>query len=337
MRMARDGKTITQLTDEQPGQADILAVIDFDVSPVDGSLVYLVQGRVGNMLVRTDAVGEQRTVLLPRASVNRARWSPDGTQIALLVSPPAEATSGSAGGVYLIPASGGELQLLQPNDAVDGSANPEARGYMPLAWSPDGKKLLLQAYALGVEVCHAAVKDIASGKLVTIQAPEGLVSSCGNGEWSPDSRTIYIGMSRPGPHPAAPGLWTADPETGAITPFIQGEGFEDGSKQLVSNHRPLQDGSVYTFLSSVKTLPDPFSGDLPEYRLFSMGKADGMALRDEAFPVVGQALWAHDTSGVIVDMPKGEPGNIITAWIPVKGPVVELGPFMGEAKGWARN
>jgi hypothetical protein len=144
-------------------------------------------------------------------------------------------------------------------------------------------------------------------------------------------------MARPGPQPPVPGLWQADPKTGAITPFLQGE-FEVGGYQLVTNYRPLKDGGVYAFVSTVKELPNPFSGVIVPYKLWQGAQTDGLFVRDEYFSVVGQALWATDTSGVVVDMPKANTGTIITAWIPVNGdPVVELGTFMGEIKHWASN
>jgi hypothetical protein len=149
VRMERDGTTIVPMTHEQPGQPDILAVINFDVSPVDGSIVYVVQGAGGNLLVRADARGQQRTVLLNKVPVNNPRWSPDGSQIAVQIAEPADSAGGPIGGVYLIAANGGDLQLLQSNDRND-PANPsaDAYGYLPQAWSPDGKRLLLSAYSL---------------------------------------------------------------------------------------------------------------------------------------------------------------------------------------------
>lgn len=336
VRLERDGKTITQITNEQPAQPDILAVTDFDVSPVDGSLIYVVQTPAGNTLVRSDAQGKQRTLLLPKAIVNTPRWSRDGSQIAFISIGTEEQNPGMVGGVYLIAATGGIPRLLQANDKVD-PANPQAdaRGYSPVSWSPDGKKLLLSAYSMTVEMCSAAIKDVTTGSLIPIQAPEGMVSSCAGGVWSVDGKVIYTGMARPGPQPPVPGLWTATAETGAITPFIRGE-FESGQYQLVSNPRPLNDGSVYAFASSVEKLPDPFGGVMPEYMLFVMGTTDGMALRDDPIQVSGKALWAPDNSGVIVDMVKPSINDVVTAWVPINGgPIVELGQFMGEAKQWA--
>lgn len=337
VRLERDARTITQITSEQAGQADMLAVIDFDVSPVDGSLVYVVQGRVGNMLVRSDAQGQQRAVLLPNAPVMRPRWSPDGTQIAIQVSPPLENTVGPLGGVYLIAADGGEPQLLQPNDRTDPVLpSAEARGYGPHAWSPDGKRLLLSAVGLRAEICNAAVKDLESGALIPIQAPPGLTSGCASGQWSTDGRTIYIGMARPGPQPPVPGLWQADPRTGAISPFIQGQP-ASGSYTLVSSPRPVAADTIYAFVAAVETLPEPYSGVTTQYQLYEVGQTEQRELRGEQFVVIGQALWAPDHSGSVVDMPDPEARDVITAWIPVAGgPVVKLGPFLGEARHWAR-
>lgn len=337
VRLERDARTVTQITNEQPGQADILAVIDFDVSPVDGSLAYVVQGRVGNMLVRSDAEGQQRTVLLASAPVTMPRWSPDGRQIALQVSPPPENTAGPVGGVYLIAADGGEPQLLQPNDRTDPVLPaPEARGYMPHAWSPDSKQLLLSAVGLRVETCNAVVKDLESGALVPIQAPPGLISGCASGQWSADGQTIYIGMARPGPQPPVPGLWQADPRTGAITPFIQGQA-SDGSYRLVSSPRAVAADTIYAYVAAVTTLPEPFGGVSTPYQLYQISPTEQRELRGEQFGVVGPALWAPDHSGSVVDIPNAEAATVITTWVPVAGgPMVELGPFLGEARRWAR-
>jgi hypothetical protein len=332
VRLERDGTTVTPITDETPGQPDILAVIDFDVSPADGSLVYVVQGTNGNVLIRTDAEGQDRNILLDNAQVSMARWSPDGQTLALRMQPTDE-----QGGVYLMPASGGTPEMLQPDDPRD-DANPstDARGYMPIAWSPDGEQLLLSAYSLSVEMCSAAVIDVQSRELVPIQAPEGMVSGCASGKWSVDGNTIYINMARPGPQPPVPGLWKADPQTGQITQFLQGE-FDDGY-QLVINPHPLEDGGVLAFVSTVQTLPDPFGGVQVPYNLFRGAQTDGVMVRDDALPIVGQALWADDNSGAVVDMWSADANDVITAWVPVDGgPVAELGRFMGEAKHWAGN
>lgn len=335
VRMERDGKTITPITAEQPGQPDILAIFEFDVSPVDGSLIYAVQGSTGNTIVRTDANGKQRTVLLPNVAATHLRYSPDGTQIALRISAPLEATGGQRGGVYVIPAAGGVPQLLQADDNPNNSTL-EGRGYMPHRWSPDGNRLLVSAYGLALEVCSAAVIDMRSRGLVPIQSPQGTVSGCASGQWSADGQRIFIQMSGPGPQPPVPGLWQADPATGALTPYIQGQN-ADGTYALTSNQRPLDDGTIYVFIADVETPPDPFSGIMPRYRLYKRGTADGTAVRSEQFAVVGQALWADDNSGVLVDMISEAVNDVVTAWIPIDGgPVIELGRFMGEEKHWTR-
>jgi Tol biopolymer transport system component len=277
--------------------------------------------------------------LLPNAFANIPRWSADGSQIAFVGGGPPEQAGSMPAGVYVIPAAGGAPRLLQANDKVD-PANPsaDARGYSPVAWSPDGTKLLLSAYSMTVETCSAAIKDVSTGTLTPIQAPEELVAGCASGRWSPDGKLIYTTMARPGPQPPVPGLWTVDPQTGASTPFLQGQ-FENGLYQLVTNYRPLEDGSVYAFVAEVETLPDPFGGVFPAYQLTQRSQTDGLVLREEPLVVTGQALWAPDNSGVIVDLVQPASTNgVVTAWVPISGgPVVELGPFMGEAKQWVRE
>jgi hypothetical protein len=118
---------------------------------------------------------------------------------------------------------------------------------------------------------------------------------------------------------------------------LQGQ-FENGFYQLVTNYHPLEDGSVYAFVAEVDTLPDPFGGNFPAYQLAQRSQTDGLVLREEPLAVTGQALWALDKSGVVVDMVKPSINDVVTAWVPASGgPVVELGPFMGEAKHWVRE
>lgn len=44
VRIERDGVTRRQITNEAPPAPDALAIVQFDASPVDGTLVYIVQG-----------------------------------------------------------------------------------------------------------------------------------------------------------------------------------------------------------------------------------------------------------------------------------------------------
>jgi Tol biopolymer transport system component len=261
-------------------------------------------------------------VLLADVSVNTPRWSPDGKSIAVAVFQAPEATGALAGGVYLIPADGGKPELLQANDKVADPANPspEARGFAPKAWSPDGRQLLLGTFSMAVEICGTAVKDLASGTLVDVIAPEGL-AACEGGAWSPDGTTIYIGMHRPGYLAPVPGLWRADARTGEAQPYIVGEP-EQGTFTLVRGVHPLKDGSVYAFLGTTDKLPDPGVDDVawPQFTL-SRVSADGAQvekLNDATYENPGDNVrWAADGSGAVIE--QYNPQGATLLWLPADG------------------
>jgi hypothetical protein len=328
VRLERDGKTRTPLLDEAPAK-DILTITEFDVSPADGSLVYIVQSQNGNSLIKTGPDGQDRTVLLADVSVNTPRWSPDGKTIAVAVFQAPEATGSLAGGVYLIPADSGEPQLLQANDTIADPANPspDARGFAPKAWSPDGQQLLLGTFSLVVDIGGLAVKDLATGALMEMAAPDGLVPS----EpivWSPDGAKIYIGMHRPGYLAPVPGLWSADAATGKVQPYIVGEP-EQGKFTLVRGVHPLKDGSTYAFLATTDKLPDPGVDDSVVWPRFTLNHI--LVDREHAEPL-GDAplqnpgdsvLWAADGSGAVIE--QFNPEGITLLWLPADG--AELVPL----------
>jgi len=331
-RIERDGKTRTKIVEEPPAK-EMLTIVEFDVSPTDGALAYLIQEAGGTTLVRIDAGGKNRKELLPAGSVNTPRWSPDGKTIAVAISPVPDATEGLAGGVYLIPAGGGEPKLLQANDPIKDPANPppEARGFAPAKWSPDGSKLLLSAFSQVVDACDVAIKTVASGELVTLVAPEGMTTRCDSGAWSHDGKSIYVGMTRPGYLAPVPGLWRADAATGETKPFIPGEPVT-GRFTLVNNPHVQPHGSVRAFVATTDKIPqpgvDPHVG-WPNFALYEVS-ADGehgQNLRSEMYANPGElALWAPDGSGVLIDLAPATPGaNSTLTWVPASNaPTVQL-------------
>jgi Tol biopolymer transport system component len=326
MRLERDGTTHTALLDEAPAK-DILTITEFDVSPADGSLAYIVQSQNGNSLIKTDPAGKRRTVLLADASVNTPRWSPDGKMIAVGIFQAPDATSGLAGGVYVIPAGGGEPKLLQANDQIKDQSNPspDARGFAPKTWSPDGTRLMLGTFSLSVEICGTAVKDLATGALIDLVAPERL-AACGAGAWSPDSTAIYIGMTRPGYLAPVPGLWRADAATGKTAPFIAGEP-EKGIFRLVRGVQPLGDGSAYAFVATTDKLPDPGEDPNAAWPQFVLARvsSDGATieqLNEAVYENPGDnSLWARDASGALVEQYDAQANTLSVVWAPA-----EVGP-----------
>ena len=332
-RMERDGKTITQLTDEKPAQPDILAITEFDVSPADGSLAYVVQTAPGTAVILTDDQGENRRELVAGLNANYVRWSPDGKQLAIKVTRPESSTAGAEEGVYLVAPGDPELRLLQVDDPIidPNNPSPEARGYEPVAWSPDGRQLMLNAFSKVVEICEVAVINLENGKLTTLAAPEGMTTACGSGAWSSDGKAIYVRMTNPGLSPPIPGLWRADPATGETTPFIPSSPAE-GTFTLATGAHAGRDGSVYAFLGTTNKIPDVGgdpSVDWPEFAMsrVSVDAAQTEQLRDETYENPGETvLWAPDDSGAVIGDFDVQTGSSTLFWLPVGDePSVDLG------------
>jgi hypothetical protein len=328
-RLERDGKTRTMLIEEPPASG-MLTIVEMDVSPADGALAYLVQGQSGYTLVRADADGKNRKELLPAGSISQIRWSPDGKTIAFAMYRAPGETTGLAGGVYLLPALGGEPKLLQANDEIKDPSNPplEARGYSPQAWSPDGEALLLNAFSQAVELCDVAVKYVSTGDLVVMEPPEGLHTRCGSGVWSQDSLTVYVGMSRPGYLAPVPGLWRATPTNGRTAPHIPAEP-TPGMFNLVEAPLPLKDGSLNVFVATTDKLEEPGenpSQTPPQYRMeqISVDAVHATELRGEIFSnIENRVLWARDGSGIVMEYTS----DITTVlWVPANNDMgIDLG------------
>jgi hypothetical protein len=338
VRLERDGTTRTNIVDEP--RAPAMLILEFDISPADGSLAYIVQGANGNSLIQTDPAGKNRTVLIADASVNTVRWSPDGKTIAVAVYQAPGTADGMAGGVYLIPAGGGEPTLLQPNDPIADPNNPDpaARGYMPSAWSPDSQRLLLGIFSHVVDTCGSAVKDLATGELIDIVAPESL-AACG-GTWSADGSAIYFNMMRPGYMAPVPGLWRADARTGEMTAYIAGES-QQSQFTLVQGVHALKDGSVYALLATTDKLPDLADDPNVVWPRFApvQVSSDGATIQplsSASYENPGDGvLWAANGSGMLLDQYDAKANSFALVWAPVGGgePVV-IANDIGAYRHW---
>lgn len=330
-RIAEDGATTTQITDEASG------VNEFDVSPVDGSLVYI----AGEELVRSDGEGSNRQVLFTdtvvapdgqenlNTQLSAPRWSPDGQQIAF-----------GFGGVNLIPAGGGEVQpLLQSSPYPDMNAgwpSADVRFYMPDNWSPDGTMLLVQTifYPEGGE--HALF-DLATNELRSLGNPTGLV--CCNPAWSPDSSTLYLSAEGGGYN--MPGLAQINPESGEATLLLSGDGFQTFPPLLAIHVQPAAEGMLYGWFK-------PLTGSGPE-ELFTTPYQPGRAPLAQAGEVAGwqalnpislrpmQSLWARDFSGVVTWPDEGmgfSPTGGSLFWVPLDGSEPLPLPLQGRDMRW---
>lgn len=330
VRIERDGETRRQITNEAPPAPDALAIVQFDASPVDGTLVYIVQG-VGAppVLVRTDADGGNRTVLLDTLPVSAPRISPDGTTIAMHIFEDFERPGKHTPGLYLMPVAGGEPRLILANEPVTDLTveRGDGRGFEAVSWSPDGTKLLVNAFSLSVEMCELAIVDVASGAIVYLKAPApDLVAACTAAAWTFDSKAVYFSVANPGNWFNEPGIWRGDASSGAATAVP----IEPANVLLSMPFFAID--RLYAFVATAPGENPVYSpaADTSEFPVLSYTMSSvpltggtSAALRSDAYELYN-ALWAPDGSGAVI-FESSDPSAVRLIWLPTDGsPGIEL-------------
>ncbi len=122
--------------------------------------------REGASVDVVDPDGKNRRTIVPNASM--PSWSPDDTWLAV------STCRGPDCGIFRIPSAGGELVPV----VGDVASNP--------AVSPDGKRILYQAKALGVEQIFIVNEDGLEKKQLTAGASLHV-----DAQWSPDGTSIF--------------------------------------------------------------------------------------------------------------------------------------------------
>jgi len=315
VRIERDGVTQTQITTETPPAVDALAIVAFDIAPATATLVYVVQNiDKPPLLIRTDADGNWRSVLLDDRFVSFPLLSPDGSTVAF---------SAFDEGLYVMPVAGGEPRLILPNQPVTDLtvSGGDGRGFAPAAWSPNGARLLVHAYSLTVERCELAVVDLSSGAITYLKAPE-LIPSCATAAWSADSQSIYFSVVNPSNLFNEPGLWQGNAVDGISTALPL-----EPANVLVRAPFATQErlyAFVTPFPAQVADLDVPPYPEMP-FTMSSVSLTGGLLLplRNDAFTLY-QTLWADNGSGAVI-FESSDPMQVRVLWVPANGdPTVEL-------------
>ena len=291
-RLSRDGVTLTQIT------AEASAVRAYDVSPVDGSLAYV----VNNQLLFILADGSGRRVLADGGPVD------PNNEFATSMSNPVFAPNGQTvaygmNGVNLISIASGVSNLVLPTNPGDIAFGQPPEMYLPRAYSPDGTKLVVTVAIPNSDGISSGIYNIATATLTRLSGGDGARLCCVAQAWTLDSSSLYVGIPFLGMFSS--GLWRADAATGNLTTLLPTEA--GGGNYNLANYPYLApDGQLYFFFASLPA-PDGFLDNVPLQivRAAPDGVTGRTVLRPETFGPLNEALWAPDASAVVTALATG--------------------------------
>lgn len=286
-RIERDGKTQTQLTFEP------VNVEDYDVSSVDGSVVFV----VNNQMLLVNADGSDRRLLVDGGPVDEN--NPFVSKVSSLVfSPNGQTIAYGHKGLNFYAVSTGVSNRVIENqwDDFGGGQLIPRELYWPERYSPDGSKLLI---TLGYyEGASAAIYYPNGNALVRLTGDEGALICCGEEEWTPDGSAFY--SANPSMGMFSSGMWKIDASSGAVTTLIPGD-VGAGMYNIPDEPYLAPDGQLYFFFAKVSA-PDGFVTRVPLQLVRSApdGVTGRTVISEENFQLLNEALWAPDARFVIV-------------------------------------
>ncbi|MFL5800781.1 MAG: hypothetical protein ACJ8CR_03490 [Roseiflexaceae bacterium] len=341
-RIEVDGKTITQVTNE----AD--KVFEFVVSPADGSLAYITIASDGftNRLIRSDSLGQGRVEL--QTGVMRGltiAYTGESIEVGVLDPAPGMQMTPEARtpGVWSFPTGRGTPAQIQaatpPTQGADGNLKPGDH-YMPIAWSPDGQRLLLRtSINIGPD---GPGGDVGTIGLALFEKPSGEVRQllptsseplCLSPSWDGQSVMVYCST----PYlltDKTPALWRLNIVSGEQQTLIP---IQDGEKtNSVVNVRELSDGLYSMVATSEANAPMASKYTLQRTALDAVSERKQLVAEPLALGY-GSALWAEDGSGVVLPIAKTDVAIDLT-WYPLRGgePVVLQSGQLGAVVAWGR-
>jgi Tol biopolymer transport system component len=293
-RMDRDGQTITQLTFEASD------VNDYDVSPIDGSLVYV----WNNQLFTVDTNGGNRAMIVDGGAVDENNpfltvirspvWSPDEQTIAY----------GHKGLNFYSIVSGQSNRVLDDQiENIDTEFSIPREMYWPEKYSADGSKLIV---TLGYyEGASTAIYYPNGGALVRLNGDGRSLICCGSGNLSADGSFLFDAHPYPGGMFPA-GLWRVDTTTGTVATLLSGD-YDANPIEVAASPFPAPDGQLYFFYANVPMTDEMIDSPLLQLVRSGMDGVTGRTvLRSETFENLNEAIWAPDASFVIVAMPQND-------------------------------
>ena len=296
-RLNRDGTSITQITFEQS------RVQNYDISPVDGTIVYSTQGS----LITVNKDGENRQILLQDPEINfPLLWSSDGNTIIYL--------SGRNMVVAYSLATGNSEVLLSGDDDETVS---------PVSISPDDRKLIIRKYVDPMGLGGTLnMYDLASRSITQIgEEGNDVPSPCYDSKnvWNTLDTLFCYKHVRVGGRWL--GLWRVNVIDGSIETLISSESrppcspvaapHQNGNGNLYYLYGENDDSS-YPSLSLVRSETD--------------GITNRVTLRPESFNVLN-AIWTPNFSAIVIVQHDGIepiPANMVLVPLDTSLPVVTL-------------
>ena len=320
-RLETDGVTVTQLTFE-PANVD-----DYDVSQVDGSIVYTSNNQLFTIL----RDGSNRSMIVdggvrdpgnPATTVlSNPLWSPDAQTIAF-----------GHKGINLYSVVAGQSTLTLPSK-IDSAGFGQM--FWPESYSPDGTKLLITIAPVASDGSFSAIYTPGSNTVIEIIDPfGGAGSTCCSFSWSADSASIYTGTAFLSPFTSA-GLSRVDTNSGKMEALLTSDELAE-TFNLATNPFLAPDGQLYFIYANQSGLNNfSINVDLQMVRSAPDGVTGRTVLRPESFSNASGFLWAPDASFLIAttypapDVYAGGPAQL---YYSDGRPPVSLVPFAMEIK-----
>jgi hypothetical protein len=318
-RIERDGATRAVITAEPAPFPGIEPITEFAIAP-DERLAYIVSGAEADRLVVADGRGQNA---MPRYEqqgheLSDLVFTPDGQALVLRLLNNREPPD-LPSGLYRLPLAGGDPELLRPDDTPDDPVNPSraVSGYRPVAFSPDGGRILLQVYALFYEDCGLGVIGADGGEVTRLSVPEGQSVYCDEEAWSADGSSVLFLAGTTQGEGSGPRLWRADSATGAAELLSADDDFARAPHGAPG-------GAARFFLADLlrDSTGAPTGATFAPAELTAPGAAP-VELGPPFDQQLALALWAPDGAGVAVEVNEPNTGSALS-WFPIGGDPVEL-------------